>query len=805
MALKDLKKKRNAKIRTNCFLQGILAGILCLCIFGTVTWMKSGSSLSTMNRRFEETDLYCETVERIIREKISMQQDRQLFEEDGEYQELKEIDIRQYISGNAEQQAINRNTTYYLCDLIDFAMDGALYMEDRINSLSRNGRSEESIGRILAEEAPSLETVLPVTGNYLADYAQLSASPDTAVLDNYRCLCEASQDISFRYNRYLALAGSGTDPDKAPSNVWYYIENTGTGQRYTNLGVKSLVAARTLLLRKNDAEILFEGERRFNIMVADSEYLDNETAAEYFMQSRFLGSGERVLIGADTTYSAGDELHSEAMQYRRRKPYLIAAVAVGMFSGLLLMVLLGFSIADVIKDARTRKTAKIPSELAFGTLLIAGIGWWMAFSAVTEQLQYRSRLFFWLCPSVMAVVEYWFCLFGLLYLIRRFVDTSLWKESVLYSVVMGGRYVYSAKRSSERLVLLYVLFVVFNMIFLLVGGFPGTVMALILNLAALLYLMRDVVGHQSVREGIGAISRGDLDYRINTQVLTGESREMGEAINEMGEGLKRSVNAMLEHERLKSELITNVSHDLKTPLTSILNYVDLLKREKLPDGKAREYVQILDDKARRLKQLTEDLIEVSRINSGNVVLDMQPLDFTAFLRQACGEFEDRFEQRDLTIRLELPEYRNGDLPESGTGNGEDETVRRRKRPCGERILADGAQLWRIFENLLGNAAKYARSGTEVSVILTAGDHMVRLKIRNLPQEKIHVSASTLEERFSRGDESRSTEGSGLGLSIARSLTELMNGTFELYVEEELFEARLAFPSFEEPQSAGDSL
>ncbi len=788
-------KTRKRRIQTLCFLQGVLAGILFLCVFGTITWMRSGSSLSTMNRRFEETDRYCETVEGIIREKISFQQDRELFEEDGEYQDLKEIDIRQYISGNAERQAINRNTTYFLCDLIAFAADGAEEMEDRINTLSGNGKSEENIGRILADEAPALETVLPVSGNYLADYAQLSASPDTAVLDYYRCLCEASRDISYRYDRYRALAGSGESPDKAPSNVWYYIENTGTGQRYTNLGVKSLVAARTLLLRKSEAEILFEGERRFNIMVANSEYLDNETAAEYFMQSRFLGSGERVLIGADTTYAAGDELHSEAMLYRRRKPWLIGAVVVGMISGLLLVVLLGFSIADVLKDARTRTAGRIPSELAFGTLLIAGIGWWMVSSAAVDQLQYRSRLYFWLCPTVRAAVEYCFILFGLLYLIRRFVDRTLWRESVLYTVVMGGRYVYSAKRSSERLVILYVLFVVLNMIFLLIGSLPGMLMALILNFAALLYLMRDVVGHQSVREGIGAISKGDLDYRINTQVLTGESREMGEAINEMGEGLKRSVNAMLEHERLKSELITNVSHDLKTPLTSILNYVDLLGKEDLPEGKAREYVRILDDKARRLKQLTEDLIEVSRINSGNVVLDMQPLKLSAFLQQACGEFEDRFEERSLTIRLELPgrrEQETSGMPKEGAAQEYDKE-RESLRNGQDRILADGAQLWRIFENLLGNAAKYARSGTDVRVILSMDEEAVRVRIRNLPQEKIHVSARTLEERFSRGDESRSTEGSGLGLSIARSLTELMKGTFELYVEEELFEARLAFP------------
>ena len=248
---------------------------------------------------------------------------------------------------------------------------------------------------------------------------------------------------------------------------------------------------------------------------------------------------------------------------------------------------------------------------------------------------------------------------------------------------------------------------------------------------------------------------------------------MGEAVNEMGEGLQRSVSAMLEHERLKSELITNVSHDLKTPLTSIMNYVDLLKKEQLPEGNARSYVEILDNKTRRLKQLTEDLIEVSRINSGNVHLDMQPLQIWYFLQQACGEFEDRFEENDLSIDLSR-----------AAKNGQKENW---------MILADGAQLWRVFENLLGNAAKYSRPGTKVSVRLSAeGDH-IQVRVSNIPSIPVTLSAQELEERFTRGDASRSTEGSGLGLSIAKSLTEYMGGTFSLNVGEELFEAQIVFP------------
>ena len=213
-----------------------------------------------------------------------------------------------------------------------------------------------------------------------------------------------------------------------------------------------------------------------------------------------------------------------------------------------------------------------------------------------------------------------------------------------------------------------------------------------------------------------------------------------------------------------------MSHDLKTPLTSIINYVDLLKREDLQNEKAREYVDILDRKSQRLKSLISDLIEASRINSGNVELDMVELDLRAMVQMAAGEFEDRFEELGLKVVFE-------------------EAVPGQKL----MIQADGSQLWRVLDNLLSNIVKYAKENSQVKIALRSEDGTALAVFENESAEELLKSGEELEERFVRGDGSRSTEGSGLGLSIAGSLTQLMGGSFQVTTEGLVFRAQLQFP------------
>ena len=273
-----------------------------------------------------------------------------------------------------------------------------------------------------------------------------------------------------------------------------------------------------------------------------------------------------------------------------------------------------------------------------------------------------------------------------------------------------------------------------------------------------------------IQQALELISTGALDTKLDVSEFHGQEKEVAEAVNHIRDGLMESVNESLKNEKLKADLITNVSHDIKTPLTSIVNYVDLLKRENLGNENARNYIRILDEKSQRLKQLTEDLVETSKITSGNVKLDMQKIDMVELLYQTGGEFNERFEARNLTIVTKIP---NKSM----------------------YIYADGRQLYRSLENLYTNAAKYALENTRVYVELSNNDNKVFFTIKNVSKNELDIVSDgkvDLTERFVRGEKSRTTEGSGLGLSIAKNLTTIMGGKFEINVDGDLFIATIEY-------------
>lgn len=273
-----------------------------------------------------------------------------------------------------------------------------------------------------------------------------------------------------------------------------------------------------------------------------------------------------------------------------------------------------------------------------------------------------------------------------------------------------------------------------------------------------------------IQQALELISTGGLDTKLDVSEFHGQEKEVAEAVNHIRDGLMESVNESLKNEKLKADLITNVSHDIKTPLTSIVNYVDLLKRENLGNENARNYIRILDEKSQRLKQLTEDLVETSKITSGNVKLDMQKIDMVELLYQTGGEFNERFEARNLTIVTKIP---NKSM----------------------YIYADGRQLYRSLENLYTNAAKYALENTRVYVELSNNDNKAVFTIKNVSKNELDIVSDgkvDLTERFVRGEKSRTTEGSGLGLSIAKNLTTLMGGKFEINVDGDLFIATIEY-------------
>ena len=270
-----------------------------------------------------------------------------------------------------------------------------------------------------------------------------------------------------------------------------------------------------------------------------------------------------------------------------------------------------------------------------------------------------------------------------------------------------------------------------------------------------------------LRKGAKDLAEGNLHARVNTKHLTGEYALCAQELNRVADVAVRAAKSQMKSERMKTELITNVSHDLKTPLTSIVNYVDLLGKPHTEE-EGQQYLEVLQRQSQRMKKLIEDLMEVSKASTGNMAVELERMDLVEAVNQALGEFSDKLTLAQLTTVFRQPE-----------------------QPA--EILADGRLTWRVLSNLLSNAVKYALPGTRLYVDLEIYEDYVNLSLKNISREPLNVSADELTERFVRGDASRNTEGSGLGLNIARSLMELQNGKLALFVDGDLFKATICFP------------
>lgn len=281
------------------------------------------------------------------------------------------------------------------------------------------------------------------------------------------------------------------------------------------------------------------------------------------------------------------------------------------------------------------------------------------------------------------------------------------------------------------------------------------------------FALKRIKEFQEIKEATKQIYEGNTNVRLDESKLKGVLKEFSVYINDIAGGFSNAIEESLKNERLKTELITNVSHDIKTPLTSIINYVDLIKREPIQDEKIKDYVEVLDSKSQRLKKLIEDLVEASKASSGNIKLQKEKLDVKELLKQVTGEFEDKFQEKGLQIVVNLPE----------------EEV---------NVIADNRYLYRVMENLYSNISKYALEKSRVYVDVVKNKEKILISFKNISKEALNISADELMQRFVRGDRARNTEGSGLGLSIARSLTELQGGKFSIYLDGDLFKVMIEF-------------
>ena len=365
-------------------------------------------------------------------------------------------------------------------------------------------------------------------------------------------------------------------------------------------------------------------------------------------------------------------------------------------------------------------------------------------------------------------------------LATRFKSGAFWKNTIIYRLLcllarMGTGLKNGVSYCAEHLHLYWQAGLVFAGIslleFLIIAGIGSSTIFVFWLIAKLIetpLLVLIAVSLQKLKAGGEALAAGDLNASVDLRHMPGVLKRHGENLNSIAQGMQKAVQQQLKSERLRTDLITNVSHDIKTPLTSIVNYVDLLKKEDVQPEKAKEYIAVLDRQSARLKKLTEDLVEASKASSGTLPVHLEAVDVNVMLSQVSGEYQSRFDLCRLEPVVKLS-------------------------PDDPKISADGKLLWRVFDNLLSNICKYAMPGTRVYFTSEVVSGQVHISFKNISNYPLDITADELMERFVRGDSSRSTEGSGLGLSIAQSLTNLQKGQFELVVDGDLFKANLTFP------------
>jgi len=416
---------------------------------------------------------------------------------------------------------------------------------------------------------------------------------------------------------------------------------------------------------------------------------------------------------------------------------------------------------------------KIPLEFAFIIgIAIAAVG---AGCFVTMQSEIRAIIFSGVI--IGSLIIYLASMLLLETVVKRMKTHTLWKTTVLYMIGHGLKTLIDHRKITTKLALLYGGFCAIGFCATIAlrtsGAFTFWFMILAgLGIGTFAFLFQRMKQFETIQKALKAIYEGNNNIELDSDELTGVLKQLGIYIEDIAGGLSNAIQASLKNERQKTDLITNVSHDIKTPLTSIINYVDLLKKEEMPNEKAKEYLEILDSKSQRLKKLTEDLVEASKASSGNIKLKMEKINVNEIVKQVSGEFEDRFKARNLEEVMTLPE----------------ENI---------FIQADGRYLYRVLENLYSNASKYALENTRIYLDVIPKQTSIIIQMKNISKEKLNITTDELMERFVRGDSSRNTEGSGLGLSIASSLTDLQGGKFHIYLDGDLFKVTLGFEKMKE--------
>lgn len=600
--------------------------------------------------------------------------------------------------------------------------------------------------------------------------------------------------------------------------------NTNFTYIYANNDTKKVVTNKTSYenyaeLEKNVQNLISEKDVKYMVIypkLKDFNSNMNVSKSDKWEKLRSYSSEKKwnsvFAVAVDTTYTIQDQFYQNKVAYDNNIPYFKGTTWLLVLS---IILFLGATIWLTLEAGRTAEDEELhlngfdhwKTEIAAVLIVLIwivgsyiGIHFWNGniYTMINDiptylkdggtyfeyyyargmdvSSAYMSASLYLPSLSIAELAEIYFygvftlgCFFmGYVSLIKRIKGRNLWKNSLLRVIVRFIYKIYDNRKKTTKTVLLLCGFFLVQGIAVLFRNGVTMLLVLLADVGVFYVVLNGLLLKEKLKKGIEEIALGNMEYQIPLQGLRGENLKLAEMINGIANGFHMAVEEAMKNECLKTDLITNVSHDIKTPLTSIINYVAILKQSDIADPKIQGYLDILEAKAQRLKTLTEDVVEASKVSSGNISLEYMDVDLVEMIQQTEGEMAEKFEARNLKMIVNLP-----------------------AEPA--VVHVDGRRMWRVLENIFGNAAKYAMPGTRVYADLKLEEDTVDLSLKNVSEHQLNISADELTERFIRGDLSRSSEGSGLGLSIAQSLTTMQGGTFNLYLDGDLFRVNIRFP------------
>lgn len=579
-----------------------------------------------------------------------------------------------------------------------------------------------------------------------------------------------------RYNASIYYNDYNYDNSSINSYINYIIIDEKTENLYTN--IKSSDYIKEIQEMKNKKNFWnYEGGKITtnidSINQDNAKYIIASYSQNYLEAVKVYSSFDEEAYGYSNSYYIQNTVYEMFKNNQNSPVYLIPITSVLLLA---MIVYLVWAIGhEKGKDEiQLSGIDKVPYEILI-TIIFFALGIFVSLGVASVETIIPQKM---LIPLIVIsyLGSYGSLAVGTATTIKRLKAKRFWRSFLMYKIYAWAKEkvkklfnVVSDKNSSKRKITIFYwgFIIVSGLIFLATASGVGVLLLLVFWVFVYILMLKYIEKVDKINQALKEIYEGNPNVHLEKEELTGVLKQMAEYINDIAGGFTNAIEQSLKSERLKTELITNVSHDIKTPLTSIINYVDLLKQEDIKDEKIKQYIDILNQKSLRLKKLIEDLVEASKVSSGNVKLNIEVIDLKELLAQTIGEFEDRFENKNLKIDIEIP----------------DEEV---------KIKADNRYMYRVIENLFSNITKYSIDNSRVYISLTKQNDKIKLEIKNISKDKLNISPDELMQRFVRGDKSRYTEGSGLGLSIAKSLTEMQGGKFDINIDGDLFKVIIEY-------------